>query len=160
MQGIISFYYRTLPKTLYVGDEHKEKNLTYILSKKIKNFNELQSGKKNIDFYPSLKKKLEQEIFSPQKFTSSSLIIEAINRLKINKTKKHEDIKFMRNFKDYANFVLRKIKIKKDLHSVKLLNKFPDIITKSYLIKKAALLFPKRKFKIRKLGYNLFEIDK
>ena len=50
----------------------------------------------------------------------------------------------MRNFKDYANFVLRKIKIKKDLHSVKLLNKFPDIITKSYLIKKAALLFPSK----------------
>ena len=139
--------------------KQKEKNLTYILSKKINNFSEIQRDKKYKSSYFKSKKKFEEEIFFPKNLTSSDSIIKAINGLNIKKTEKHEKIKFLRNFKEYVNFVLRKIKIKNDMYSIKVLNKFPNIITKSYILKKTSLLFPKSKFKIRELGYNLFEID-
>ena len=54
---------------------------------------------------------------------------------------------------------MKKINIKSDLYSKKSLNKFPNIITTSYIVNKAALLFPKKKFKIRKIGYDIFEFE-
>jgi len=125
---------------------NKEKNLTYFISKKIKNFEEIdiKFDNKKI-FTKNFYKKIKDEIFNPKNITSSELIVNKLRKLNISNETKHDFFYPIRDVKEYVNFIMKKINIKSDLYSKKSLNKFPNIITTSYIVNKAALLFPKKK---------------
>ena len=143
--------------------EKKDQLISYKISHKFNTVSQflslINSKKKKIKFDNRL---ITNEIFTPKNITSSQMIIENLDKIKITKEKR-----FKRNILSYckaslANIIYRlliKYNIKNDTFSKQYMQKFPYRINASLIKKKSKKLFPKTKFTFRDLSNELIEIS-
>jgi len=130
-----------------------EKNITYRISNKIKNLNLLTKKSKSIN-----KKLLENNIFNYSNINSSEIIIKNINTLKVKKTSPIHKYQIKFGFFDFLRVI--KIYFKTILFDKDKINlKMPYPITKKDIIIKLSYIFKNKKFRVRSLGGETFEID-
>lgn len=143
--------------------KEREKNLTYKISKKFKKFDELKYLiTRPFNHNRLVKKNIGNHLFFHPKKTSTQIIVDKLMDLKTSSEKSfnfNEFSNLLRSVRGYIGFYKNKFQINPELYGKKSMNKFPTIMTLSYFKKKTNEIYKNKKFKIKKLSYDLFEFD-
>lgn len=146
-------------KVFYLLPDRKlkkyEKNITFKISNKIRNFD---FRRENINYVKKkdINKILNKNILNYSTKNSEDIIIKHLKKLKVTKTFSYDQYNVFLKIND----LFKKIKFSINVFSKKNYNlKMPKIISKKNIFRKLQLIFKDKKFFVKNLGGETFEID-